>query len=196
MVCSLVILLAFTTYTTLEKGISQYKTETKSLIAKVAEENQAKIESEPLLATADVVDEDGAGDFEMKVIDPELERLVETERHTPWDQVNIIIALVVVVIIINYIKGGGKRFPSPIGIECGSTWYWGLTAAIFGWILFVAIWMRSILIEKWKIKKRLRYKYLEGDVEWNPINTIKYPLICVFAGFAAGLFGVGGKGSP
>ena len=37
-----------------------------------------------------------------------------------------------------------------------------------------------------------RYKYAPGDVEWNEYNTIKYPAICFFAGFFAGMFGVGG----
>jgi uncharacterized membrane protein YfcA len=56
----------------------------------------------------------------------------------------------------------------------------------------VSVWMRSVLIKKWTLKKKLRYRYHEGDVEWNPINTLVYPCICFFAGFFAGLFGVGG----
>ena len=52
--------------------------------------------------------------------------------------------------------------------------------------------MRHVLIEKWLLKKRLGYKYRKGDVEWTPANTIIYPCICFFAGFFAGLFGVGG----
>jgi uncharacterized membrane protein YfcA len=49
-----------------------------------------------------------------------------------------------------------------------------------------------VLIFKWKLKKRLNYKYAQGDVEWNEKNTVIYPCICFFAGFFAGLFGVGG----
>lgn len=36
------------------------------------------------------------------------------------------------------------------------------------------------------------FEYVEGDVEWTPLNTIRYPCICFFAGFFAGMFGVGG----
>jgi uncharacterized membrane protein YfcA len=36
------------------------------------------------------------------------------------------------------------------------------------------------------------YAYKEGDVEWNERNTLMYPAVCFFAGFFAGLFGVGG----
>lgn len=47
-------------------------------------------------------------------------------------------------------------------------------------------------MERWRLKARLNYRYGEGDVEWNPKNTLRYPAVCFFAGFFAGLFGVGG----
>lgn len=47
-------------------------------------------------------------------------------------------------------------------------------------------------MERWRLKSRLGYRYVEGDVEWDPRNTLRYPAICFFAGFFAGLFGVGG----
>lgn len=47
-------------------------------------------------------------------------------------------------------------------------------------------------MQRWKLKSRLCYRYVQGDVEWNPTNTLRYPAICFFAGFFAGLFGVGG----
>lgn len=188
LVCSLVVLLAFTTWTTLEKGISQYKVETKSFMAKVQEEIQAKEENEPLMQE-DLEEKSGTVDTPQSSND--LDELLKKETVTPWDRVNSIILLVVVVTVLNLLKGGGS-FPSPLGISCGSFWYWILTAAVFVWIFFIAWYMRSELIEKWKLKKRLNYKYLEGDVEWDPISTLKYPFICVFAGFFAGLFGIGG----
>lgn len=52
--------------------------------------------------------------------------------------------------------------------------------------------VREYLVERWRLKSRLGYRYVEGDVEWNPKNTLRYPAICFFAGFFAGLFGVGG----
>lgn len=52
--------------------------------------------------------------------------------------------------------------------------------------------MRRYLINRWRLKAELGYEYAEGDVEWNPLNTVRYPCICFFAGFFAGMFGVGG----
>ncbi|CAN0410444.1 unnamed protein product, partial [Hapterophycus canaliculatus] len=52
--------------------------------------------------------------------------------------------------------------------------------------------VREYLVERWRLKARLNYRYGEGDVEWDPKNTLRYPAVCFFAGFFAGLFGVGG----
>jgi len=54
------------------------------------------------------------------------------------------------------------------------------------------ILVRLYLIKRWREKERVGYTYLEGDVEWDEKATIKYPSLCFFAGFFAGLFGVGG----
>lgn len=42
------------------------------------------------------------------------------------------------------------------------------------------------------MKAELGFEYVEGDVQWTPLNTVRYPCICFFAGFFAGMFGVGG----
>lgn len=52
--------------------------------------------------------------------------------------------------------------------------------------------VRKYLVNRWRLKAELGYEYVEGDVEWTPLNTVRYPCICFFAGFFAGMFGVGG----
>lgn len=120
----------------------------------------------------------------------QLNSLLKEESKTPMDHVYVMTSMVVVVVGLNLLKGG-SRFPSILHIRCGSFSYWFLTAVIIGVVLAVSLWARSKLIGKWSLKKRLRYRYLEGDVEWNPYNTIIYPSICFFAGFFAGMFGIG-----
>jgi len=101
--------------------------------------------------------------------------------------------MVVAVIVMNLLKGGKKEvFPSPLGIECGSHGYWIFQLGVILLVLAVSYWGREQLLEKWRLKAKLGYKYAPGDVEWNEYNTIKYPAICFFAGFFAGMFGVGG----
>jgi uncharacterized membrane protein YfcA len=200
LVISLVFLLAFTTWTTMEKGMSQYKKETKyfadlkkSELTKASEQDSAKSEQVGLLDEDKLIDEEQCRERdEEPYVDPEMAGLLEAERTTPMDKVAILSTMVAVVIVLNLLKGGGGNFPSPVGIKCGSYGYWGLTVLVFVWVLAISFWMRDVLIDKWRLKKRLHYKYNEGDVEWNPTNTVLYPCICFFAGFFAGMFGVGG----
>merc|ERR1712232_1079050 len=45
---------------------------------------------------------------------------------------------------------------------------------------------------EFKQKIRGGHVFLEGDVQWNDDNAIRYPLLCAISGLLAGLFGVGG----
>lgn len=242
LVISLVFLLAFTTYTTLEKGLQQwnkeskqFEAEKKSILTKTLEQDDDESESAPLLsetpataskdrlvnvATSSSTEEDTENPinpaplhedkdekttktFDAIVSKPqlasrlgetsaELEELLEEERHTPMDKVLMVSVMIGMVIVLNLLKGGGSKFPSPLGLECAGNGYWFLTVLVFVWILGFSVHMRSLLVKKWERKLRLRYRYIEGDVEWNAVNTLIYPMICFFAGFFAGLFGIGG----
>ena len=215
---SLVFLLAYTTQTTIEKGMSQFRKETKyfedlqkSQLSK-AIEDESELEESTSLLPADRGQESNRDDIKKAIpvdsnafkYEPddsynsdshELSSLLESEKSTPWDRVNTISFMVAVVVFLNILKGGGRSAhaaQSPIGIECGSFTYWLVTVLMIAFILSISIWMRAVLLSKWQLKKRLNYRYCEGDVEWNPTNTIKYPCICFVAGFCAGLFGIGG----
>lgn len=193
-------LLAYTTYTTLEKAISQYKKETASMEAakksflvqalEEVEDSETEAQETALLAEARSIEKKELVD--KFPVDPELTTLLEQESRTPMDKVFVLSMMVVVVVGLNLLKGGSGNFPSPLGIKCGSQSYWVVTGIVFFWIILNSLWARNELIKKWKLKQRLQYKYIAGDVEWNPKNTVIYPLLCFFAGFFAGMFGVGG----
>ena len=36
-------------------------------------------------------------------------------------------------------------------------------------------------------KQKHSYKYVSGDIRWDELNTIKYPLVCSMAGLVAGM---------
>lgn len=96
-----------------------------------------------------------------------------------------------VVLVLNIFKGGGS-FASPLGVECGSFAFWFLTCMVFAWVVGVSLYVRGDLIKMYYLKAKVGYKYAKGDIEWNEWATIKYPCVCFFAGFFAGMFGVGG----
>eukprot|EP00752_Nemacystus_decipiens_P012021 g10656.t1 len=120
-----------------------------------------------------------------------LQMLLEEERHTSFAKVGIMTAVFVVLLTVNLLKGGGA-FDSPVGIECGSFAFWATSILSFLYLIAVSFRVRQYLVNRWRLKAELGFKYVEGDVEWTPLNTVRYPCICFFAGFFAGMFGVGG----
>ncbi|CBN75629.1 conserved unknown protein [Ectocarpus siliculosus] len=100
-------------------------------------------------------------------------------------------AVFVVLLTVNLLKGGGA-FDSPVGIVCGSFSFWATSVLSFVYLVGVSLYVRRYLVNRWVLKAEVGFEYVEGDVEWTPLNTIRYPCICFFAGFFAGMFGVGG----
>jgi uncharacterized membrane protein YfcA len=121
----------------------------------------------------------------------ELQDILEEERVTPLLNIVILVTMFVVVLVMNLLKGGGA-FPSPIGIECGSSSFWLANLIMLVWIVLISLFVRAYLVRRYEIKKRCHYPYVEGDIEWTSRATIIYPCICCLAGFMAGMFGVGG----
>ena len=123
----------------------------------------------------------------------ELGALLEEEKEASPEKMKVITFMVLGVILLNLLKGGkADVFPSPLGIKCGGSGYWLVQVLVLVLVLCVSYWGREKVMEKWRTKARLGFKYIPGDVEWNESNTIKYPGFCFFAGFFAGMFGVGG----
>ena len=204
------VLLAYTTYTTLIKAKSQYDKENiaiekslKSILQKSIDEDIELSEQVGLLSSQDItvsedeekgdenISEFGICNVEISLpLTDELSELMEKEKRTPTDKVIILSVMVLVVVSLNMLKGGSDS--SPLHITCGSNAYWALTGVTMVWILSISFWMRDGLIKKWKLKRRVNYKFIAGDIEWNEMNTLIYPSMCFFAGFFAGMFGVGG----
>ena len=221
LVVMLVALLSFTAYNTLRKAFKMYALETASirtqqLLSQAEEQEEYEQEAQAeLLSDIELPErsssketlqtdeaehvhkhneEDEEEDMEaleMRWKQDELDKLLEQERHVPWEKVKALCIMFVVVLFLNLMKGGGA-FPSPVGIKCGSNLFWTANAAMLGWIFLVSYMARDHLVTQFQIKQRLNYPYVEGDIQWDEKATIQYPIICGLAGFFAGMFGVGG----
>jgi uncharacterized membrane protein YfcA len=192
----LVALLSFTAHNTLKKAIKMYNKESAGMSEKQSRQNLE--EGSGLIRTENwdktsyqsvaTGDEDGA---EENGNSAELERILEAERRAPIKNITILIVMSVVILIINLGKGGGA-VSSPLGIECGSRAYWIANGIMLAWILAITFYVRYYLEQCYERKKRVGYKYVEGDIEWDRRALTVYPSICSLAGFFAGMFGVGG----
>ena len=152
--------------------------------APVASEDEAACEYEPLKEEALV---DGLSNS----LKAQRNQILEEERHTPINNIKVLVVLFVVVLTINLLKGGGA-FPSPLGITCGSNMFWAANAVMLGWIFVVSVFCRQYLVRRHEMKEECQYPYVEGDIKWDARATILYPIVCCLAGFFAGMFGVGG----
>jgi len=214
LVVMLVILLGFTAHKSLKKAVRMYNAESvylrkqqglksdgtkESELTRINtsddEGNESEAEDE-LLKNAEMQDSDAAALHSHDIVldnlqAQELDMILEEERHIPMTNIVILVAMFVVIIVVNLLKGGGA-FPSPLGITCGSPAFWLSNAFMLGWILLVSVLVRMHLIHKFERKERCGYQYVEGDIKWDGRATIVYPGICCLAGFFAGMFGIGG----
>lgn len=116
--------------------------------------------------------------------------LASEKVPSKWN-IQVLIAMFVVVLLINLLKGGGA-LKSPLGIKCGSNSFWMANALMLGCIGVVSWMGRRRLLKKYYEKRKCGFRYVEGDIQWNERATVVYPMICAMAGFFAGMFGVGG----
>ena len=103
--------------------------------------------------------------------------------HLPLRQFAVLLALLGGVVASDVAKGFAP---------CPSLSYWLRAAAMVPVTLLVLLAVRRHLLAKGAAQRAAGYEAIEGDVEWDARTTLLYPLICSFAGVAAGVFGVGG----
>jgi len=178
----LVVLLTFTAYNSLKKAVKMYKKETQQMkhagiredgtkeseLTKMTHETEEEDQEEAVDGLLENMEETLDSDEEVdkeeqqmardaftqdRLKEQELAKILEEERHTPRTNVMILLALFVVVLAINLLKGGGA-FPSPIGIVCGSTSFWIANEVILGWIVLITIFCRQVLMRKHEAKVR------------------------------------------
>jgi len=222
LVVLLVALLSFTAYTSLRKATKMYRKETQFFLQEAHESELTRMAHKQATETqeeaADTLldhmeqaddddddDEDNDDDDDdddnaesttehvplQKMQVTQHQELLDEERVTPMLNIWILVTLFVVVLSVNLLKGGGA-FPSPVGIKCGSISFWMANLFMLGWIVLVSLFVRSYLVRRHEVKKECNFPYVEGDIEWDGRATIVYPCICCFAGFFAGMFGIGG----
>ncbi len=199
LVVMLVLLLSFTAYNTLKKAIKMYKIESATMMAQMKESelttivhhNQSGNEVEAEDELLKNVEEEFEDDDMAMIQNEDLLRILEEEKITPSYNLTILIIMFVVVLVINVLKGGGA-FPSPLGIECGSTAFWVSNIVMISWILGISWMAKNYLVKRYERKEACGYEYVDGDIKWDSYATTLYPAICALAGFFAGMFGVGG----
>jgi uncharacterized membrane protein YfcA len=213
LVTMLIILLTFTAYNTIKKALilyakesAQKKNNQSALTEMMSDEedefndeaddtlleNSEEVEMIPNKSDSIDDEEEGTEDIPAEFSrQKELEKILEHESITPMEKIIALALMFLVILFMNIMKGGGA-FPSPVGIKCGSGLFWLANGFMLLWIFLISNVARNYLVNRYKHKKKIGYKYVDGDIQWDERATIFYPSVCCLAGFAAGMFGIGG----
>eukprot|EP01126_Amoeba_proteus_P061629 TRINITY_DN8294_c0_g5_i1.p1 TRINITY_DN8294_c0_g5~~TRINITY_DN8294_c0_g5_i1.p1 ORF type:complete len:400 (+),score=69.89 TRINITY_DN8294_c0_g5_i1:315-1514(+) len=165
----LVLLLGYTAYRTILKGITISKQEAAS---------KSLPEQTEFLSENSVQ------------MDPELQKILDYDKHVPWLKLSSFLLIWASVFVVAFLKGG-EGHSSPVGIKCGSIGYWLLVSSLLPVVvIFLSIFGMFIKREHEK-KISLNYPFLDCDILWKTELLVRLPFYCVVAGIAAGLFGIG-----
>jgi len=199
----LVVLLTATAVKSYKKGFKMYNKETEAMESASKHIISEEYDQYGLVKEPGEVLKQGLVNVAYKGLDMEnpLELAMEHKNHTLYQilynerstslwKVLMMFFVTGGMLSLTIMKGGGHI--NPLNITCGSMNYWIITLAALPLVLGVSIIARNHLVKVWRQKAECGFRYVEGDVEWNETNTIKYPLICSIAGLCAGMFGIGG----
>eukprot|EP00743_Colponemidia_sp_Colp-15_P007836 GILK01008486.1.p1 GENE.GILK01008486.1~~GILK01008486.1.p1 ORF type:complete len:545 (-),score=85.29 GILK01008486.1:211-1803(-) len=126
----------------------------------------------------------------------EVERALEDIRRrearvVQWDKIGFIFVSYAAVVLASLSRGGHGAL-SPFGVEpCGAV-YWLITVAFFVFSCVYTWYLVRKVIREHELKVRVRYVFTKGDVIWTFKSAIRYSLLGVVAGIAAGMLGIGG----
>ncbi len=125
------------------------------------------------------------------------------EPVPPPSKFAAMLVLSVGVIVSDYLKST---------VPCGSVLYWASALSIVPLVIGMTATVRHALLRRATAHTAAAHhaavhtvavaeagpaavsplKVAEGDLAWTPASTVLFPVLCVFAGMCAGLFGVGG----
>jgi len=121
-----------------------------------------------------------------------IEQYLKDESYSfPCFKLSLLIFVWIGVNVLDLFRGGGG-YHGPFDIDCGDVGYWIFTFLYIPFTVAIAAYVALYLMADTKIKDKIGYPWVEGDVQWNLKRSIVFPLICSTAGIFAGMFGVGG----
>ena len=188
----LVSLLGYSGKRTLNKGIKRWKGEDKQSPRPTLDEaglQDVEIDTPlghadaPPIARQEPTDDQVA---RLQAIYAKEGSLVQKEN---WTATGVIWLIVFVFALLRGGKGGASLIP---GLDCSQFLYWYLFISNLAVLIAATAWIRKKTLDRATEKTFLGHEPLEGDLQWDRRTTALYPMLCVFAGIAAGLLGIGG----
>ena len=189
----LIVLLGYSGKRTLNKGIKRWKGEDKTSPRPTLDDEAAleDIEVDTPLGHAlapPVARQDPTPD-QVARLDAILAKEGSLVQRENWAKTGVIWLIVFVFALLRGGGGGASLIP---GLDCSQFLYWYLFVANLAVLIAATCWIRKKTLDRATEKIFLGHVSLEGDLHWDRRTTVLYPMLCVFAGIAAGLLGIGG----
>jgi uncharacterized membrane protein YfcA len=205
----LIITLVVTVYRTFKKGLFYYQKEKREALRQKQEmevvtvdegkQNDASSEEKvkPGQNVSDESEEPNARSIPNAKrkhgnINPEgeLKLLLQLESHIPWFKIFVLFGVLIIVSVHSLLVGG--KGDSLVGVVMCSPLYWGLFSSIIPILLLITLAIGYYLINMEDKKRRLHYRFAQGDVNWTPKYTIIISALSLGAGILSSLLGIGG----
>lgn len=122
---------------------------------------------------------------------PTLDDFSHYKTSIPYSDLTVLLMIWCGLFLFTLLKGGHGT-PSIAGIECGSTTYALLTAFSFVFFIMSTAYFGRKIVHQHTLMRNTGFEYVSGDVVWTTAAALRYPALCMFAGIAAGLLGIGG----
>ena len=128
---------------------------------------------------------------EIKVVNEELQEVIERESKN-WQpkKMAIILGLPVVLFIVQLLRGSGKE-PSIIGATRCTATDWALYAALIAFALLMTAVSVCLQRKEYEYKKSISYEFVPGDFKCTTKNAFKLPLYAMVCGFLTASTGTG-----
>eukprot|EP00277_Geminigera_cryophila_P018273 CAMPEP_0179435622 /NCGR_PEP_ID=MMETSP0799-20121207/19703_1 /TAXON_ID=46947 /ORGANISM="Geminigera cryophila, Strain CCMP2564" /LENGTH=241 /DNA_ID=CAMNT_0021215119 /DNA_START=1 /DNA_END=726 /DNA_ORIENTATION=+ len=98
-------------------------------------------------------------------------------------------AVSAIVLAITIAKGGKD---GSVLVECGTMEYWAIKISTIPLLVLIAWYCGRELVDRDSLKVRMGYRFQPSEMQWTSRAAVHYPLVCISAGVAAGLLGIGG----
>ena len=115
----------------------------------------------------------------------------EVESRTPWGKIMLLLLVWFVANGLTLLRGG-HGVGSIVGIPGCGVIYWAIFVFVIVAMTALTFSIGLYLQRTHRAKVTHGFKFCTGDVEWTPFQAFFWPMLSLFAGLAAGLFGIGG----
>ncbi|KAJ5074171.1 sulfite exporter taue/safe [Anaeramoeba ignava] len=120
----------------------------------------------------------------------EIEMIEKDEKKIGIKRIILFLIVWLITFLISLLKGGGSK-KSLVGVEKCSAAFWTVTFISLPINILITLYVGRMMLNKAKLKDKINYPIVKGDVKWGKKIIIAFSLVCFLNGLVAGMLGAG-----